>query len=107
MKYNQKITIQKGEVSSDFFEDAISFSAFYTCFACIKEKSLAENVRDGNLTQDETLTFEIRWCQKVRNLTSDGYQLIFNERVYDIMAIDHQSFKNRTITIIARRRSKE
>lgn len=102
-EFNQRITIQKGELASDFFQESRSFFDFYSCFSQLREKSLSENVRDGNTTQDETLEFTIRSCQKSKELNSIDYRILFRGRIYDIVAIDHDKFTNRIIRITARR----
>lgn len=102
--FNQRITIQKGVIHPDFYGEDHSFSDFYSCFTSVKEKSLAENVRDGNLVQDEILEFSVRDCSKLKELSSDAFQILFKEQIYDILAIDHDQFKGRYLRITAKRR---
>lgn len=102
-EFNQRITIQKGAVSSDFFQETSSFSDYYSCFAQVQEKSLSENIRDGNTVLDETMEFTIRSCHKVKEMNSVDYRILFQDRVFDILAIDHDRFSNRLLRITARR----
>ncbi len=102
--FNQRITVQKGVIHPDFYGEDHSFSNFYSCFASVKEKSLAENIKEGNLVQDEILEFVIRDCRKLKELSSDSFQILFQERIYDILTIDHDQFKGRYLRITARRR---
>ena len=39
----------------------------------------------------------IRWCQKAAAITEDGYRIVFHGELYNIIGIDHFSYKKEAL----------
>lgn len=97
---NQKITVQKNAVTVDAIGNHINrWEDFYTCSATVSGESPSESTSAGTVVDNTKADFTLRWCQKVSEITSDGYRIVFQGEIYNILGIDHMNFKKKSMKL--------
>lgn len=77
---------------------------YYSCFATISGGSTkSEDEVAGTIVENGTLNFTIRYCDKVKNINSTMYKIIFQDEIYNIIAIDLQNLKKKSIKFICKK----
>ena len=105
---NVVLTIQQNAVTSDLIGNRINtWTDYYTCHATVSGEngSVAgsEDTEAGLVANHSKVDFTIRYCNAVKNLTTYGFRVVFNNEVYDIIGIDHMNYKRKTIKLRCRR----
>lgn len=101
---NERIQIQKSEVTSDAIGNRISsWKDYFSCYATISSESPKEGTAAGVTWDESMIDFTVRWCRETEALTSKGYRVIFRDTVYSIERIDHMNFKKRAVKLHCRR----
>ena len=49
------------------------------------------------------MDFTIRYCGKAKEITSTGYRILMDGDHYDIVAVDHQNYKRRSLKLRCRK----
>ena len=97
---NQKITIQKNTVVVDDIGNHISkWDDFYSCYATISGESPNESTSAGTVVDNTKADFTVRWCKAVSEFTSDKYRVVYADEIYNILGIDHQNFKKKSVKL--------
>lgn len=98
--FNRKITVQKNTVVVDDIGNHISkWDDFYSCYATISGESPNESTSAGTVVDNTKADFSVRWCKAVSEVTPDGYRVVYNDEIYNILGIDHQSFKKKSVKL--------
>lgn len=93
---NRKIKVQKNTVVVDAIGNHINeWVDFYSCYA----KSPNENTSAGTVVDNTKADFTIRWCKAVSEFTSDKYRVVYADEIYNILGIDHQNFKKKSVKL--------
>ena len=101
---NERIMIQKSEVSSDAIGNRIStWNDYFSCYAGVSSESPKEETAAGATWDESMIDFTVRWCSETEMLCSKGYRVIFREAVYSIEGIDHMNYKKKAIKLHCRR----
>lgn len=105
---NELITIQKNSVRVDAIGNHLNeWTDCYRCHATISGENGsfkgAEDEAAGTLTDHASVSFTIRWCRAVAGLTTDGYRILFNGEIYDIIGLDHMSYKHKALKLRCRK----
>lgn len=104
---NTKITIQKNTLTVDEIGNHVnSWVDFYTCHATISNEAPNENseaAAAGTTVDNSRRDFTVRWCEKISGITSDQYRIVFGEEIYDIVGVDHQNFKRKSVKLKCRK----
>ena len=97
---NQKIMVQKNSVTVDEIGNHINaWADFYSCHATISSESPSEGTDAGTVVDNTKADFTVRWCKAVSEITSDGYRVVYNDEIYNILGIDHQNYKKKSIKL--------
>lgn len=97
---NEKIVIQKSEVHVDEIGNHISsWSNYYKCSATISSESPKEETSAGAIWDESKIDFTIRWCKLSNEVSSIGFRVVFREKLYDILGVDHLNFKKKAIKL--------
>ena len=97
---NRKITVQKNTVVADEIGNHISkWDDFYSCYATISGESPNESTSAGTVVDNTKADFSVRWCKAVSEVTPDGYRVVYNDEIYNILGIDHQNFKKKSVKL--------
>lgn len=98
---NQRITFQKNEVAADALGNRINeWEDFYSCAATIGGESGRESVKAGTVNAQMNISFTVRYCKVVNEIQPDTHRILFNDDVYNILAVDHMNYKNRSVKFL-------
>lgn len=97
---NIRIKILKAEIVTDEIGNHTnSWSDYYECFATVSGESPSENYEVGNMLDNSKVNFTIRYSDKIKDLNSLNYRVLFNNSIYDIKGIDHNNYKHKCIKL--------
>ena len=99
---NLRITFQKNTVVTDAIGNRKNaWEDYFSCYATISgeaSSSLGSEKNAAGTTVDHSdISFTVRWCNAVSVVDSVGYRILFNDCIYNILAVDHMSFKKKSI----------
>ena len=101
---NEKVTFQKNEVVKDRIGNHTNtWTEYHTCAATISGESGREDQDTGQTVEHPDMNVTIRWCRKASLITEDGYHILFHGEVYDIIGIDHFSYKKEALKFRCRK----
>lgn len=101
---NEKVTFQKNEVVTDRIGNHTNtWTDYYICSATISGETGREEQDAGQTVEHPDMNVTIRWCRKAAEITEDGYRIIFHGEIYDIIGIDHFSFKKKALKFRCRK----
>ncbi len=99
-KLNQRITIQRQKTVFDEIGNQTSeWTDFHSCWAAVNGLSGREYWEARQQNAENTVNFKIRYCQKLAELDTVGFQILFRDKIYNITSIDNQLFANSLINI--------
>ena len=97
---NQKSMVQKNTVTVDAIGNHVNrWDDFHSCYATISGESPSESTSAGTVVDNTKADFTIRWCRAVSEITFDKYRVVYNDEIYNILGIDHQNFKKRSVKL--------
>ena len=97
---NRKITVQKNTVGTDAIGNRTNeWADFYSCYAAISGESPNESTSAGTVVDNTKADFTVRWCKAVSEITADGFRICYENEIYNILGIDHQSFKKKSVKL--------
>lgn len=95
---NVKIVFQKNEVVVDAIGNHKNqWVDYYSCHATVSGEGGSEKAVAGLIVEDSDLSFTVRFCKKAEAITTDGFRILFNGEQYNIVSIDHMSFKKKCL----------
>ena len=99
---NTRITIQKASVTADKIGNRKNgWTDYYSCVATVSGEASSsvgsEKAAAGTTVDHSDISFTVRWCNAVSQIDSVGYRILFNGSIYNILAVDHMSFKKKSI----------
>ena len=95
---NQKVTFQKNEVTVDEIGNRTSgWSDYYSCHATISGEGGDEVYAAGAIVDKADMAVTVRFCRAVAQVTPTGYRLIHDGEPYNIIAVDHLSYKRKAV----------
>ncbi len=103
---NTRITIEENVVVSDTIGNRTNeWREYYSCFATIKIdiSGSSENSEVGLVIDHNKLNFLIRYCNKVKNINSTNYRVVFQDEIYDIKAVDLMNLKKKSIKLVCKK----
>ena len=102
-RMNERITIQRSETVIDRYQNhSNTWGDYYSCYA---HASTYEKDEEGlEITKEERqITFEVRYCSELKEISSTGYRVLFHGEVYDIEAVDMINYQKRRIRLKCKR----
>jgi SPP1 family predicted phage head-tail adaptor len=101
---NERIMIQKSEVSSDAIGNRVStWNDYFSCYAGVSSESPKEETAAGATWDESMIDFTIRWCKETAAISSKGYRVVFRDVIYSIEGVDHMNYKKKAIKLHCRR----
>lgn len=95
---NKKVTFQKNTVVTDEIGNHTnSWADYYTCMATVSGEGGDERLDAGTTVDKVDLSFTVRYCNATKVITTTGYRVVMDEVLYDILAIDHFSYKKQAL----------
>lgn len=97
---NRRIMVQKNTVIVDAIGNHSSkWEDFYSCYATISGESPNESTSAGTVVDNTKMDFTVRWCRIISEITADGYRVVYNDEIYNILGIDHRNFKKKSVKL--------
>lgn len=101
---NEKVTLQKNEVVTDRIGNHTNaWTDYYTCAATISGENGREEQDAGQTVEHPDMSVTVRWCRKVAAVTENGFRILFRGQSYDIIGIDHFSYKKQALKFRCRK----
>ena len=103
---NERVLFQKNEIVSDKIGNRKrKWVDYYDCACTIGGESLKKMEQDDNaVTEDVSeMTVTIRYCITAALIDSTQYRIVFRGLVYNIIAVDHQNFRKKSLKYRCRR----
>lgn len=95
---NLRILIQKNAVISDAIGNRKNtWTDYFSCYATIGGESGTEVYRTGETLESVDLTFTIRYSSETAAVTPSGYRIVYGGELYNIIAVDHQNNKRKSL----------
>lgn len=99
---NTRITIQKATVTADAIGNRKNgWTDFYTCYATVSGEAASsvgsEKDAVGTTVDHSAISFTIRWCRSASEVNSTGYRILFGGEIYNILSVDHMSYKKKAL----------
>ena len=105
-RYNEKITVQRNTVVVDRWGNHKNeWTDCFTC--CAYANTYVKEEESGAVTTDErTITFEVRYCSELRDISSTGYRIVFHGETYNIVSVDMMNWQRKTIRLKCRKEAR-
>jgi len=95
---NVRVTFQKNAVIVDAIGNHKNgWKDEYSCYATVSGEGGTETQTAGTTVDHADLAFTVRYCRKTSAITTDGYRVLFEGEIYNILAIDHMNYKRKSI----------
>lgn len=103
-KLRSRITIQRAVVQKDAIGNHINaWEDFWSCAAYVNLASGKEYGAAGQTLGSDTLVFEVRWCERLRELDSTRFRILFGGSIYNIITVDDVQFRHEKLKLTAQR----
>ena len=103
----QRITFQRNPILTDYIGNHTgSWNDEFACFATVGGESGRngkETAVAGTTVEDADCTFTVRWCGQTANVGTTSHRIIFNNEIYNIVAVDHMNYKKKCIKFRCRK----
>lgn len=76
---------------------------YWSCAAYANLASGKEYGAAGQTLGSDTLVFEVRWCERLRDLDSTKYRILFGGSIYNIVTVDDVQFRHEKLKLTAQR----
>ena len=94
----QKIMVQKNSITVDEIGNHLNtWKDFYSCHATVSGESPSESTAAGTVVDNTKADFTVRWCKAVSEITADGFRIVYDGELYNILGIDHMNFKKKSV----------
>lgn len=98
--FNVKIIIQKNETVVDAIGNhKNTWTDFHTCFATVSGEGGSEKNVAGLIVDDSDISFTIRYCKALADVDITMHRVLFEESMYNIVAIDHMNYKKKCLKL--------
>ena len=95
---NVKVTFQKNSVVSDSIGNRKNvWEDYYTCHATVSGEGGQEKAAAGLTVAESDLAFTVRFCKRAAEVTADGFRILFQGEIYNIVAVDHMNYKKKAL----------
>ena len=103
-KLRSRITIQRVVVQTDAIGNhANAWVDYWSCAAYANLASGKEYGAAGQTLGSDTLVFEVRCCERLRDLDSTKFRVLFGGNIYNITCVDDVQFRHERLKLTAQR----
>ena len=104
-RFSELITIQRNETEIDVYQNHRDiWSDYFSCHAYPSTYQRDES--EGAVTTEErSVTFEVRYCTELQDISSDHYRILFHDEIYNITSVDMMNYQKQIIRLQAERTS--
>ena len=102
-KLSEIITVQKNTVTIDRYGNHKNvWTDYYTCHA-YADTYLKEEEATVTTTDERGITFEVRYCSELADITSTGYKVVFRGETFNIESVDMMNWNRKAIRLKCRK----
>lgn len=101
-KFNQRIIIQKRSINKVKGIPKDDWDTFYSCWCFVNSLFGSELYKALEVQQENVINFTVRYAKTLENLNTKEYRLYWNNRNFNIIAVDYYGFTKEKITIKAK-----
>ena len=101
---NVRVTFQVNETVTDKYGNhKNTWTDYYSCYATISGENGKEQAVVGETVENTDMNITVRYCTETAAITSTRYRIVFNDELYDILAVDHLNFKKNALKFRCRK----
>ena len=101
---NERVTFQQNETVTDSYGNhKNTWTEYFTCFATISGENGQEQAVVGETVENTDMNVTVRYCEETAAITSTRFRIVFHDELYDILGVDHLSFKKHAIKFKCRK----
>lgn len=101
---NAKILFQASSVTVDAVRNHKNvWTDYYSCHATVSGGGGSEKAVAGMIATESDLAFTVRYCKTTAGITADGFRVLFDGGVYNIVAIDLLNLKKKALKFKCRK----
>ena len=99
-----RVTFQKNAVTVDKYGyHKNEWTDYYSCYATISGENGQEQAVVGETVENTDMNVTVRYCSETAAITSTKFRIVFEGELYDILGINHLSFKKHAIKFKCRK----
>ena len=107
-RFNERLITQKNAVIIDEYKNHLStWTDYYSCYTYASTYQSDREREEAITTEEQTISFEVRYCAELSNLDSTHYRVVFHGDLYDIQTVDFMNYQKKTIRIMCKLVKKE
>ena len=104
---NERITIEKNTTVVDKVGNHVNqWEEYFSCFAYASTYEAEEKAGEVT-TEERTVTFNVRYCSELKNITSTEFRVRFHGDVYNIASVDMMNYQRKEIKLLCRREARQ
>lgn len=99
-RLSERITFQKNVAVVDKYHNHTNtWTDYFTChaYACTCQTDREDG--DPVIREDQTISFEVRYCSELKELDSIHFRVLFHGDVYNIQSVDMMNYQHKTIKV--------
>ena len=101
---NVRVTFQQNAAVTDKYGNHKNeWTDYYSCYATISGENGQEQAVVGETVENTDMNVTVRYCTETAAITSTKFRIVFDGGLYDILGIDHLSFKKHAIKFKCRK----
>lgn len=101
---NVRVTFQQNSVVTDRHGNHKNeWTEYFSCYATISGENGQERAVVGETVENTDMNVTVRYCSETAAVTSTCFRIVFEGELYDILGIDHLSFKKHAIKFKCRK----
>lgn len=101
---NVKVTFQVNETVTDRYGNHKNvWTDYYSCYATISGETGKEQAVVGETVENTDMNVTVRYSSETATITSTRYRIVFNDELYDILAVDHLNYKKNALKFRCRK----
>lgn len=95
--FRVRITIQKNVMETDRYGNHKSVWAdHFSCWSSAAEQTGDESEEASRTREKDRMDFTVRYCSETAEVTSKGYRILLDGRIYNITHVDDMGFRKRS-----------
>lgn len=99
-RFNKRLTIQRNTTVTDKYGNHTNtWADYYQCWTYASTYQYDEEREAAVTSQEQTMSFEVRYCSNLAGINSVGYRVLFGGNQYNIISVDMMNYQDRTIKL--------
>lgn len=92
--FRVRIMIQKNETVTDRLGNHSSaWTDYFPCWASATDQTGDESEEASRTREEDRMDFTVRYCSETAVVTSKGYRILLDGRIYNITHVDDMGFR--------------